>query len=89
MAKSFGDAMIVDLTTRTIRCLTCDVPGAAFPCVMHLVTGMSEGAAISKKNSEDWVFTSGGPVAGSCARKPHGWRWRTWIFQAAYPGSST
>jgi hypothetical protein len=38
MAKSFGDAMIVDLTTRTIRCLTCDVPGAAFPCVMHLVT---------------------------------------------------
>lgn len=39
MAKSFGDAMVVDLATRTIRCLTCNVPGAAFLRVMHLVTG--------------------------------------------------
>lgn len=39
MAKSFGDAMVVDLDTRTIRCLTCNVPGAAFLRVMHLVTG--------------------------------------------------
>ena len=30
MAKSFGDAMVVDLKTRAIRCLTCGVPGAAF-----------------------------------------------------------
>jgi hypothetical protein len=39
MAKSFGDAMVVDLETRTVRCLTCNVPGAAFLRVMHLVTG--------------------------------------------------
>jgi hypothetical protein len=39
MAKSFGDAMVVDLKTRVIRCLTCNVPGAAFLRVMHLVTG--------------------------------------------------
>src|SRR3982074_3532451 len=39
MAKSFGDAMIVDLKTHAIRCLTCNVPGAAFLRVMHLVTG--------------------------------------------------
>lgn len=39
MAKSFGDAMVIDLKTRTIRCLTCNVPGAAFLRVMHLVTG--------------------------------------------------
>jgi hypothetical protein len=39
MAKSFGDAMVIDLETRTIRCLTCNVPGAAFLRVMHLVTG--------------------------------------------------
>src|ERR1700730_1983632 len=39
MAKSFGDAMVVDLKTHTIRCLTCNVPGAAFLRVMHLVTG--------------------------------------------------
>ncbi len=39
MAKSFGDAMIIDLKTRTIRCLTSNVPGAAFLRVMHLVTG--------------------------------------------------
>jgi hypothetical protein len=39
MAKSFGDAMVVDLKSRIIQCLTCSVPGAAFLRVMHLVTG--------------------------------------------------
>jgi len=39
MAKSFGDAMVVDLKTRAIRCLTCGVPAAAFLRVMHLSTG--------------------------------------------------
>ncbi len=39
MAKSFGDAFVVDLQTRVIRCLTCNVPGAAFLRVMHLSTG--------------------------------------------------
>ena len=36
MAKSFGDAFVIDLKTRAIRCLTCNVPGAAFLRVMHL-----------------------------------------------------
>ena len=39
MDKSFGDAFTIDLKTRVIRCLTCNVPGAAFLRVMHLVTG--------------------------------------------------
>ncbi|MBZ5562462.1 MAG: hypothetical protein LAP13_08570, partial [Acidobacteriia bacterium] len=39
MAKSFGDAMVIDLKTRVIRCLTCNVPGAVFLRVMNLVTG--------------------------------------------------
>jgi hypothetical protein len=39
MAKSFGDAFIIDLKTRVIRCLTCSVPGAAFLRVMHLSNG--------------------------------------------------
>ena len=39
MAKSFGDAMVIDLKTRNIRCLTCNVPGTAFLRVMHLSTG--------------------------------------------------
>ena len=39
MAKSFGDAMVVDLKTRAIRCLTCSIPAAAFLRVMHLSTG--------------------------------------------------
>src|SRR5262249_35635847 len=39
MSKSFGDAMVVDLKTRQISCLTCGVPAAAFLRVMHLVTG--------------------------------------------------
>ena len=39
MSKSFGDAMVIDLQTRKIRCLTCNIPAAAFLRVMHLVTG--------------------------------------------------
>lgn len=39
MAKSFGDAMVIDLKTRIIQCLTCNVPGTAFLRIMHLVTG--------------------------------------------------
>ena len=39
MAKSFGDAMVIDLKTREMRCLTCNVPAAVFLRVMHLVTG--------------------------------------------------
>ena len=36
MAKSFGDAFVIDLKTRIIKCLTCSVPGAAFLRIMHL-----------------------------------------------------
>lgn len=36
MNKSFGDAFVFDLKTKIIRCLTCNVPGAAFLRVMHL-----------------------------------------------------
>src|SRR5438874_1438214 len=39
MAKSFGDAFMIDLKTRIIRCLTCSVPGTAFLRIMHLTTG--------------------------------------------------
>ena len=39
MGKSFGDAFVLDLKTRVIRCLTCNIPGAAFLRVMHLSTG--------------------------------------------------
>ena len=39
MAKSFGDAMLIDLKSRVITCLTCNLPGAAFLRVMHLVSG--------------------------------------------------
>jgi hypothetical protein len=39
MDKSFGDAFVIDLKTRTIRCLTCNVPAAAFLRVMHLSNG--------------------------------------------------
>ncbi len=39
MAKSFGDAMVIDLKTQVIRCLTCGIPAAAFLRVMHLSNG--------------------------------------------------
>jgi hypothetical protein len=39
MSKSFGDAFVIDLKSRIIRCLTCGVPGAAFLRIMHLSDG--------------------------------------------------
>ncbi|MGH9632691.1 MAG: hypothetical protein ACRD7E_30670 [Bryobacteraceae bacterium] len=39
MSKSFGDAFVIDIDTRIIRCLTCNVPGTAFLRVMHLSSG--------------------------------------------------
>jgi hypothetical protein len=39
MAKSFGDAFVIDVRTRIIHCLTCNVPAAVFLRVMHLSTG--------------------------------------------------
>src|ERR1700733_6046143 len=39
MDKSFGDAFVIDLKTRIIRCLTCGVPGAAFLRIMHFSNG--------------------------------------------------
>jgi hypothetical protein len=39
MDKSFGDAFVIDLRSHIIKCLTCNVPGAAFLRVMHLVSG--------------------------------------------------
>jgi hypothetical protein len=39
MTKSFGDAMVIDLKSRVIQCLTCNIPAAVFLRVMHLSTG--------------------------------------------------
>ena len=39
MTKSFGDAMVLDLATRQIKCLTCNIPAAVFLRVMHLSNG--------------------------------------------------
>jgi len=39
MAKSFGDAFEIDLSTRRTRCLTCSIPGAAFLRVQYLANG--------------------------------------------------
>jgi Tol biopolymer transport system component len=39
MAKSFGDAMLIDLQTRHISCITCGIPGATFLRVMHFQNG--------------------------------------------------
>src|SRR4051812_23332089 len=39
MSGSFGNAFVIDLKTRIVRCLTCGIPGASFLRVMHLVSG--------------------------------------------------
>jgi len=66
MAKSFGDAMVVDLQSRVIQCLTCNVPGAVFLRVMHLVTGdyiligpdHFENPSISRRRDNELWFLS-------------------------------
>ena len=65
MAKSFGDAMVIDLKTKKINCLTCNVPGAAFLRVMHLSNSdylligpdHFENPVASKKNADVWYLS--------------------------------
>jgi hypothetical protein len=66
MSKSFGDAMLIDLKTRSIQCLTCNIPAAAFLRVMHLSTGdyiligpdHFEDIAISRSRDNELWFLS-------------------------------
>ncbi len=67
MDKSFGDAFVIDLKTRIIRCLTCNVPAAAFLRVMHLSNGdyiligpeKFENPSISRqRDNELWYLSS-------------------------------
>ena len=65
MAKGFGDAMVIDIKTRKITCLTCTIPAAAFVRVMHLSTGdylligpdHFENPIASKKNNDIWFLS--------------------------------
>src|SRR4051812_38307367 len=65
MAKTFGDAMVVDVATRKISCLTCNIPAASFVRVMHLVTGdylligpaKFENSQASKRNNDLWFLS--------------------------------
>ncbi len=65
ISKTFGDAMSIDLKTRQITCLTCNMPGAAFLRVMHLSNGdylligpdHFENAVASKKDADVWYLS--------------------------------
>jgi hypothetical protein len=65
MSKTFGDAMVIDVKTKTISCLTCNIPAAAFLRVMHFSNGdylligpeKFENSQISKKNSDLWYLS--------------------------------
>jgi hypothetical protein len=66
MAKSFGDAFVIDLKTRIIRCLTCSIPGAAFLRIMHLPDGnyiligperFSDIGASRRRDNELWFLS--------------------------------
>jgi len=65
MAKGFGDAMVIDIKTKKIDCLTCAIPAAAFVRVMHLCTGdylltgpdHFENITTSKKNNDIWFLS--------------------------------
>ncbi len=71
MDKSFGDAFVIDLKNRQIRCLTCNVPGAVFLRVMHLSTGdyiligpdHFENVKISRSRDNELWFLSRQPGA--------------------------
>ena len=77
MAKSFGDAMVIDLKAREIRCLTCNVPAAIFLRVMHLSTGdfiligpdHFENTHISRtRDNELWFLSKGVRIEASQTR---------------------
>ena len=65
MSKAFGDAMLIDVQTRVITCLTCNIPAAAFLRVMHLSNGdylligpdHFENSTASKKNTDVWYLS--------------------------------
>ena len=66
MAKSFGDAFVIDLKNRIQRCLTCNVPGAAFLRVMHLSDGnyiligperFSDIHTSRRRDNEPWLLS--------------------------------
>src|SRR5512139_1848849 len=71
MAKSFGDAFVIDLASRTVRCLTCNVPGAAFLRVMHLAGGgwlligpeRFEDVRVSRSRDNELWFLADAPSA--------------------------
>ena len=78
MAKSFGDAFVIDLETRVIRCLTCGVPGAAFLRVMYLpssdylLIGPERFEDVGRSRSRDnelWFLSQSG-LASPEARPP-------------------
>ncbi len=65
MSKMFGDAMVINVKTRQISCLTCNIPGAAFLRVMHLSNGdylligpdHFENAIASRKDADVWYLS--------------------------------
>lgn len=65
MAKTFGDAMLINVKTKRITCLTCNVPAAAFVRVMHLSNGdylligpdQFMNAQVSKRNNDLWYLS--------------------------------
>ena len=64
IAKTFGDAMVIDIKTKQMQCLTCHVPGAAFLRVMHLPNGdylligpdRFVNASASRKDADVWYL---------------------------------
>ncbi|MBD0286349.1 MAG: hypothetical protein ICV79_13130 [Flavisolibacter sp.] len=64
VSKTFGDAMLIDIKTRQITCLTCTIPAAAFLRVMHLSNGdylligpeHFENPVISRKDADVWYL---------------------------------
>lgn len=65
MAKTFGDAMVIDLATKKISCLTCNIPATAFVRVMHLSNGdylligpeKFENNVSSKRSNDLWYLS--------------------------------
>lgn len=65
MSKIFGDAMVIDIKTRAITCVTCNIPAAAFLRVMHLSNGnylligpdKFENSTLSRKNVDLWYLS--------------------------------
>jgi hypothetical protein len=67
IGKTYGDAYVINLESRIIRCLTCASPISSYCRVMHLITG-------------DYILIGGGVINSSNVWESRGFNNKLWFL---------